>query len=408
MANTPGRKQTVGVVFGSRSVEHDVAVVTAQQVIRALDPARYEVVPIYITRDGRWLTGAPLADLRTFQTDNIAELMGVRETLVSPSTHHHGMITPPLAGYMARNVLRKLDVVFPVVHGTHGEDGTLQGLFEMADLPYVGCGVLASAVANDKIIAKAVLREYGLPIVDYMVIRREDWRADRVAVLEGIEARLDYPWFVKPATLGSSIGIGRPADRALAIAAIDLAMSFDRRILVEPALEGALEINCAVLGNAEPRPSVLEQPISFEEFLTYDDKYMRGGASKGMKGAERKIPAPLPDDVTEKIKSQAVQAFKAIDGRGTARIDFLVKGGEPFVNEVNTMPGSLAFYLWQYEGMSPSMLCDELIRLAHEAHAEKRRTLYDYRSGLVAKAAQGGLKGVKGLKGLKGLKGTSR
>jgi D-alanine-D-alanine ligase len=241
-----------------------------------------------------------------------------------------------------------------------------------------------------------------------MVIRREDWRADRTAVLEGIEARLEYPWFVKPATLGSSIGIGRPGDRAMAIASIDLAMSFDRRILIEAALEGSLEINCAVLGNAEPRPSVLEQPISFQEFLTYDDKYMRGGAAKGMKGAERKIPAPLPDDLTEQIRAMAVQAFKAIDGRGTARIDFLVKGGEPFVNEVNTMPGSLAFYLWQYEGMSPSMLCDELIRLAHEAHAEKRRTLYDYRSGLVAKAAQGGLKGVKGIKGLKGLKGTSR
>ncbi|MCC7206966.1 MAG: D-alanine--D-alanine ligase [Anaerolineae bacterium] len=408
MANTPGRKQTVGVVFGSRSVEHDVAVVTAQQVIGALDPARYEVVPIYITREGRWLTGAPLADLKTFQAENITELMGVRDTLVSPSIQHHGMITPPLAGYMARNVLRKLDVVFPVVHGTHGEDGTLQGLFELADLPYVGCGVLASAVANDKIIAKAVLREYGVPIVDYMVIRREDWRADRDAVLNGIESRLDYPWFVKPATLGSSIGIGRPGDRAMALAAIDVAMSFDRRILIEPALAGALEINCAVLGNAEPRPSVLEQPISFEEFLTYDDKYMRGGAAKGMKGAERKIPAPLPDDLTARIKDLAVQAFKAIDGRGTARIDFLVKGGEPFVNEVNTMPGSLAFYLWQYEGMSPSMLCDELIRLAHEAHAEKRRTLYDYRSGLVARAAQGGLKGAKGVKGLKSLKGSGR
>jgi D-alanine-D-alanine ligase len=408
MANTPGRKLTVGVVFGSRSVEHDVAVVTAQQVISALDSAKYEVVPIYITREGRWLTGTPLADLKTFQAENIAELMGVRETLISPSTQHRGTITPPLAGYMSRNVLRRLDVVFPVVHGTHGEDGTLQGLFEMADLPYVGCGVLASAVANDKIIAKAVLREYGVPVIDYMVIRREDWRADRGAVLEGIEARLDYPWFVKPATLGSSIGIGRPGDRAMAIAAIDLAMSFDRRILIEPAVEGALEINCAVLGNGEPRPSVLEQPISFEEFLTYDDKYMRGGASKGMKGAERKIPAPLPDDLTEQIQALAVQAFKAVDGHGTARIDFLVKGGEPFVNELNTMPGSLAFYLWQYEGMSPSMLCDELIRLALEAHAEKRRTIYDYRSGLVAKAAQGGLKGVKGIKGLKGLKGSGR
>ena len=398
MANNPGKKQTVGVVFGSRSVEHDVSIVTAQQVIRALNPAKYEVVPIYITRDGRWLTGAPLTEIRTFQTENVAELMGVRETIISPSVQHHGIITPPVAGYMARNTLRRMDVIFPVIHGTHGEDGTLQGILELADVPYVGCGVLASAVANDKITAKAVLREYGIPVLEYAVIRREDWGRERDSLLDTIEARIAYPWFVKPATLGSSIGIGRPADRAAAIAAIEVAISFDRRILVEPALEGAIEINCAVLGNSDPRPSVLEQPISFQEFLTYDDKYLRGGAAKGMKGAERKIPAPLPDALTETIQRLSVEAFRAIDGRGTARIDFLVREGKPYLNEINTMPGSLAFYLWQYEGLAPSMLVDELIRLAHEAHAEKRRTLYDYRSGLVAQAATAGLKGVKGLK----------
>lgn len=398
MANNPGKKQTVGVVFGSRSVEHDVSIVTAQQVIRALNPAKYEVVAIYITRDGRWLTGAPLTEIRTFQAENVAELMGVRETIISPSVQHHGIITPPVAGYMARNTLRRMDVIFPVIHGTHGEDGTLQGVLELADVPYVGCGVLASAVANDKITAKAVLREYGIPVLEYAVIRREDWQRERDSLLDTIEARIAYPWFVKPATLGSSIGIGRPADRSAAIAAIEVAISFDRRILVEPALEGAIEINCAVLGNADPRPSVLEQPISFQEFLTYDDKYLRGGAAKGMKGAERKIPAPLPDALTETIQRLSVEAFRAIDGRGTARIDFLVREGKPYLNEINTMPGSLAFYLWQYEGLSPSMLVDELIRLAHEAHAEKRRTLYDYRSGLVAQAATSGLKGVKGLK----------
>jgi D-alanine-D-alanine ligase len=161
----------------------------------------------------------------------------------------------------------------------------------------------------------------------------------------------------------------------------------------------AIEVNCAVMGNAEPRPSLLEQPISFEEFLTFDQKYMHGGSADGMKGAERKIPAPLPDDLTARIRQMAVDVFKAIDGRGTARIDFLVKDGEPYVNEINTMPGSLAFYLWQAEGMTPSMVVDELIRLAHEAAAEKRRTMYDYRSGLIDQAASHGLKGVKGLKG---------
>lgn len=397
MSNNPGRKQVVGVIFGSRSVEHDVSVVTAQQVIRAMDPAKYEVVPIYITHDGKWLTGPTLADIKTFQTENIEELMGIRETIISPSTQHHGYITPPVAGYLARNALRRLDVVFPAIHGTYGEDGTLQGVLEMANLPYVGCGVLASAVANDKITTKAVMREHGIPIVDYIAFRRQDWQRSREQLLERLD-ELSYPLFVKPATLGSSIGIGRPTDRKAATAAIEVVLGFGSRVLAERAMIGAVEINCAVLGNADPRPSVLEQPISFQEFLTYDEKYLHGDASKGMKGAERKIPAPLPADLTQRIQQMAVEAFKAIDGRGTARIDFLLKDGEPYLNEINTMPGSLSFYLWQEEKMSPSMVVDELIRLAHEAFAEKRRAISDYRSGLVKQAAARGLKGIKGFK----------
>jgi D-alanine-D-alanine ligase len=400
-------KLTVGVVFGSRSVEHDVSVVTAQQIIRALNPAKYDVIPIYISRDGKWLTGQPLTDLKTFQNINIEELIGVREMLISPCTQHHGMISPPVAGYLARNQLRRVDVLFPAVHGTHGEDGTLQGLFELASIPYVGCGVLASAVANDKLMTKAVLRSHGLPVLDHMAFTRQDWTSQRESVLAKLE-EVGYPLFVKPATLGSSIGIGRPQNAAGAAAALDVAFSFDRRVIVERALEGALEINCAVLGNAggkQPiRASVLEQPISFEEFLTYEDKYMRGGANKGMKGAERKIPAPLSSNLTEKIRSLTVDAFAAIDGRGTARLDFLLKDGQPYINEINTLPGSLAFYLWQATDLSPSGLVDELIRLALEANADKRRTLYDYRSGLIAQASARGLKGTKGLKGSKGLK----
>ncbi len=401
MASISGRRQTVGVIFGSRSVEHEVSVVTAQQVIQAMSPDRYEVVPICITRSGKWLTGPSLADLRTFQTANIEELLGIKETIISPSIQHHGMITPPVAGYLSRNALRRLDVIFPAIHGTHGEDGTLQGLLELADIPYVGCGVLASAVANDKITTKAVLREHGLPVIDYLAFRRHDWLTDRDSVIERVD-EMGYPLFVKPATLGSSIGIGHPGDRETAITSIEVAFNFDRRVLVERAMGDAIEVNCAVLGNAEPRPSLLEQPISFEEYLTFDQKYMHGGSADGMKGAERKIPAPLPDDLTQRIRQMAVDVFKAIDGRGTARVDFLVKDGQPYVNEINTLPGSLAFYLWQAEGMTPSMVVDELIRLAHDAAAEKRRTMYDYRSGLIDQATSRGLKGVKGVKGLKG------
>jgi D-alanine-D-alanine ligase len=284
-----------------------------------------------------------------------------------------------------------------VVHGTHGEDGTLQGVFEMADIPYVGCGILASAVANDKITAKAVLKEHGIPVVDYVWFRRQDWLNNRDQMLQKVES-LGYPVFVKPATLGSSIGISRPNDRQALINSVDIALNLDRRVLVEKAVVGAVEINCAVMGNGNPRASILEQPISYQEYLTYEEKYMRGGGAKGMKGAERQIPAPISADLTQQIQNMTVEAFKAIDGRGTARIDFLLKDGEVSLNEINTMPGSLSFYLWQAERMTPGQVVDELIRLAHEAYAEKRRTMYNYKSGLVEQAAARGLKGMKGFK----------
>jgi D-alanine-D-alanine ligase len=393
MSNSPTRKLTVGVLFGSRSVEHDVSIVTAQQVIKALNPAKYDVIPLYITRDGAWLTGNPLADLNTFKNENVSELVGVRETTLSSSTQLKGTITPPISGLLGKSVLRKIDVMFPCVHGTHGEDGTLQGLFELMDVPYVGAGVAASAVANDKIMTKAVLEHSGLVVNDYMGFTRYQWLTDRQRLLAQLEQRFRYPLFVKPATLGSSIGVARVADQAALVNAIDVALNFDRRVLVEAALVEATEINCAVMGNEIIRPSVLEQPVSYEQFLTYDEKYMRGG--DGMKGSERIIPAPLGPDLTANIRQIAVDTFRAINGRGTARIDFLVKEGIVYVNEINTLPGSLSFYLWSEEGMTPPMVCDELIRLAMEAYTEKRRTTYNYKSGLIAQASSRGLKGIK-------------
>jgi len=393
-------KQTVGVIFGSRSVEHDVSIVTAQQVMRALNPDRYHMVPVYITREGGWLVGDPLRDIGSFEADKVAEMLGVKEAVLSCSTDFKGLIIPPISGLVGRNALRKLDVVFPVVHGSHGEDGTLQGLFELVDLPYVGCGVMASAIAIDKAMTKTVLSAHGISVLPWEVVRRPEWIRAREAALDRIESRFAYPLFVKPATLGSSIGIARVADREALGNHIDVAANFDQRVLVEPALEGAIEVNCAVLGNDdEVHPSVCEQPITWEDFLTYEEKYMREGG--GMKGAERKIPAPISDELTRQIQQTAVAAFKAIGGRGTARVDFLVReeNGQVVVNEINTMPGSLAFYLWEAEGLSPRSLVDELIRLAFEAHAQKRQTRYNYKTGLVAHAAARGLKGVKGLKG---------
>jgi D-alanine-D-alanine ligase len=390
-------RQAVGVIFGSRSVEHDVSIVTAQQVMQALNPERHEVVPIYITRDGRWVTGPALRDLKTFQTDNVAELMGIQETLISPDVHHHGLILSPVSGWFRRSRLRRLDVVFPVLHGTHGEDGTLQGLLELADLPYVGAGVMASAVARDKVMLKAVLSHHDIPVVDHLAFSRHEWVNDPTAILERITTEMNYPVFIKPASLGSSIGVARANNAEEAGNYINVAANFDRRMLVETALQDTIEINCAVMGNYDVRASVLEQPITWQEFLTYEEKYMRGEGAAGMKGAERRIPAPISDDLTGRIRQMAVDAFKAVDGRGTARVDFLVReeAGEIYLNEINTLPGSLAFYLWAEEGMSPSDVVDELIKLAFEAHAEKRKTVYNYKTGLIAHAAARGLKGIK-------------
>ncbi|MCL4239187.1 MAG: D-alanine--D-alanine ligase [Anaerolineae bacterium] len=390
-------KKTVGVIFGSRSVEHDVSIVTAQQVMQALDTRKYEVVPIYITRDGHWVSGPGLRDLNAFRSDDIPERMGIKEVVLSPSTAHHGLIVSPVSGLLARSQVRALDVAFPVVHGSHGEDGTLQGLFELADIPYVGAGVLASAVTRDKIMLKTVLAGLGIPVVRYVAFTRQEWVAAADALLARIASEVGFPAFVKPASLGSSIGVARANDAGEARTYINVAANFDRRILVEAAVEGVMEINCAVMGNADPRPSVLEQPISWQEFLTYEEKYMRSEGAAGMKGAERRIPAPIGDELAARIRETAVRAFRAVDGRGIARVDFLVReeSGEVFLNEINTMPGSLAFYLWQEEGMTPAQVVDELIRLALEAHAEKRKTVYNYKTGLIAHAAARGLKGIK-------------
>ncbi len=396
MATRSGIK-TVGVIFGSRSVEHDVSIVTAQQVMQALSSDRYDVVPIYITRDGRWLSGPALRELKTFQTDEIADIMGMKEVVISPDTHHHGLIIQPVSGFFSRSQVRRLDVVFPALHGTHGEDGTIQGLLELADIPYVGAGVMASAIVRDKIMLKTVLAQAGLPVVEHLGFSRQAWTEDAGRVLAEIEEKLGYPVFVKPASLGSSIGVARAKDADETRTYITIAATFDRRVIVEKALSDAMEVNCALLGNGPYRASVLEQPITWQEFLTYEEKYMRSEGPAGMKGAERKIPAPISAELTARIQSMAQDAFAAVDGRGTARVDFLVReeAGEVYINEINTMPGSLAFYLWQEEGMTPADVVDELIRLAFDAHAEKRKTIYNYKTGLIDHAAARGLKGIK-------------
>ena len=323
MANN---KLTVGVIFGSRSVEHDVSIVTAQQIMQAMNPNKYEIVPLYITREGRWLSGPGLRDIQNFQLDDISQVATVYEVMFSSNTRYPGIIYPPLASRLQKNTFQRIDVAFCSVHGTHGEDGTLQGLLEMANIPYIGTGVLASAIANHKVVAKALLKQYDIPVLDAVAFTRRDWLANPTPILERILEQ-GYPAFVKPATLGSSIGIAKIENEDQARMHIDVAASLAQDLLVERALVGGVEINCSVMGNTEIQASVLEQPLSGEAFLTYDEKYMRGkgGKAAGMKGADRIIPAPLSPELTAKIQDIAKRAYVAIQGQGIARIDFLVK-----------------------------------------------------------------------------------
>lgn len=393
------RRTRVAVIFGGRSVEHDVSIVTGHQIMGAFPKDEYEVVPVYISRDGAWFTGNPLLDLDSFANNDLLKLEGVASCLLSPDTRHHGLIVNPLAGRFSKSAVKRIDVAFPALHGTHGEDGSLQGLLELADLPYVGYATLGSALTNDKAMTKLVLRQAGVPVLDDFVFTRESWLNQPGQVLDEIQQKLAFPLFIKPATLGSSIGISRAESLPLLRAGIDIAANFDRRIMVEPAIADGIEINCSVIGfGDEYQASTLEQPVSWDEFLSYEDKYLRG--DEGMKSAERIIPAPVNDALTKRVQQLSLRAFQAVDGRGIARIDFLVRPeqDEIYLNEINTMPGSLALYLWREEGLSPSQLVQRLVGLAREAHAEKRRNIYDYQTNLVSVASQRGIKGGKGVK----------
>ncbi len=386
-------KQRVAVIYGSRSVEHEVSIITALQVMSALDRNKYEIIPVYISKDGVWytgpelFTGSPTADIKTH--DRLIKTgVPVGTVALPPDPRIGGLISPAVSGLMTRTRVIPVDVVVPVVHGTHGEDGTLQGLLELADIPYVGAGVVGSAVGMDKIVAKGVLREAGLKVVDYVWFTRQEWEGDPDGMVARVKEGPGLPAFVKPANLGSSIGIGKATDEGELREAVNVAATYDRRILVERALEGVMEINCSVIGNHQPVPSVCEQPVSWERFLTYDEKYMRS-AEAGMKGAERRIPAPISDELTRKIQDMAVTAFRAANCRGIARVDFLLdpEDGTVYINELNTIPGSYSFYLWSATGIRPSELMDRLIGWAIEAHAEKRKTTYSYISGVLERAA---------------------
>ena len=281
----------------------------------------------------------------------------------------------------------KPDIFFPVIHGTYGEDGTLQGMLEMANVPYIGSGVTGSAVGMDKIIQKSVFKDNGIPTVKYLWFLKNEWENNKDKIIKEIEKTLGYPVFVKPANLGSSVAISKANGFKELQEALDIASQFDRRLIVEEGKEGIIEINCSVMGNNELTASVCEQPIKNQDVLTYEDKYLKGGKIKGMAGLSRLAPAPISEELTKKIQETAKKAFRAVDASGMARIDFMVRPDtEDFwVTEINTLPGSLAFYLWEKSGINFNELIDKLINLGFERHRERQSLIFSYDSDLITK-----------------------
>jgi len=371
------KKLRVGVIYGGRSGEHEVSLASAAAVFQNLDPQRYEPIAIRIEKDGRWtlaehpprlLSAADVIDAAKTQPADAgreAHLVahpGIETLLTIDRTNRHREVVSSLA----------LDVVFPVLHGPYGEDGTVQGLLELANVPYVGAGVLASAVGMDKAVMKLVFAARGLPICDYEVVLKRDWQRDERGVLGVIVNRLGFPVFVKPANLGSSVGISKARHAAQLRTAIALAAEFDRKIVVEAAVPHARELECAVLGNDEPEASVPGEIVPSREFYDYEAKYLD-------ESSKLLIPAPLTETQREEVRTLALAAFKAIDGAGMARVDFLLAGdsGVLYLNEVNTIPGftTISMYskLWAASGLDYPRLLDRLIALALERHAEKQQ-----------------------------------
>jgi D-alanine-D-alanine ligase len=370
-----GRRIRVGVVFGGRSGEHEVSLRSARSVMDALDPARYEVVPIGITREGAWmLTGDPMAAL----TAGDASSAGSTAILADPSRQGLRAIEVRRGGALEVGADEEsaIDVVFPVLHGPFGEDGTIQGLLEMASVPYVGAGVLGSALGMDKAVQKTLLRAAGLPVVDWVDFTIGEWGRRREQILVDVEARLGYPCFVKPANMGSSVGVSKAADEAELARGVEAAAGYDRKIVVEWAVPGAREIEVSVLGNDDPEASLPGEIVPDREWYDYDSKYSNSQT-------QLIIPAQIPPASTAELRRLAVAAFKAIDGAGMARVDFLADKDATsiWINELNTIPGftSISMYpkLWEASGMSYAQLCDRLIELAIERHAERAKMRTD-------------------------------
>ncbi|MCA1801504.1 MAG: D-alanine--D-alanine ligase [Rhodothermaceae bacterium] len=384
------------IAFGGVSPEHEVSVITAMQAAAALKEKPYRLVPLYITKQGFWFTGPRLLELETYKDLKSLE-SEAHSCHFAIDEHGKTVLLSGKSGLFSKPETIAIKAVIVAFHGSEGENGSFQGLCEQYNLPYTGCGVTASALGMDKRLAKRICKSEGIPVVDDVWVTETDWSAGPDSIIADIE-KLGYPVFVKPVHLGSSIGVMKARTREDLQEAIETAFRYDSHLIVEKAVSPLIEINCSVLGSgADAEASVCEQPLSRDELLSFEDKYL-GDAGKGMASATRHIPAPVSDELTLVIRETSLRLFRLLDCSGLVRLDFLVEkeSGTFYFNEINTIPGSFSFYLWDKSGSTFPGILDKMIQIAEMRHREKNGRVRSYETNLLSTKAVRGLKGLKG------------
>lgn len=386
--------KTIGVFFGSRSPEHDVSILTGQLIISGLKKCGYNVIPVYIDKKGKWYSDARLASIKFF-TQNQIDLDKKLEAFNIDFNKSSGKIVKQ-SGFLKSSAV--FDIAFPAFHGQNGEDGTFQGLCEMLNVPYVGCDVASSALTMDKVLTKMLYKANNIPTVDFIYFNLNEWRINKKNVLEKIKS-LGLPVIIKPARLGSSIGISKAKNQKELEFGIEVALHFDEKVIVEKAVENLMDVTCCVIGNDDPTPSLLQESVFESGFFSYEEKYLKGGgAQTGNATQSIIIPARLDKKTTEEIQKAAVAAYKVIGCSGIARVDFLYdkKTKKWFANEVNTLPGTLYHHLWKKSGVSFEELLKKLISFAEEKYQKKKQITYTFNSNILTQASSNklSLKGV--------------
>lgn len=391
-------KTRVAMLFGGKSVEHEVSVISGIQAILNMDTDKYEVIPVYMTKNNDMYIGKDIADIENYK--DIDALLKKSQRVIMINENGQVKLMPyPLKLFGAKSAV-DIDIAFPIVHGTNVEDGALQGYLKSVGIPFVGCDVTASAIGMDKFIMKTVLKEYDIPVLDAKLYTLADY-ADIDKLLDNVESALGYPVIVKPVNLGSSVGISVAKSRGELAASIDDGFKYATKVLVEHAITSLREINCSVLGDEnEAEASEIEEPLHTKDILSYEDKYVsnaKGGGSKGMASVSRKIPAEVSPEKREEIRSLAVKAFKALGCNGVSRIDFMVDedNGKLYFNEINTIPGSLAFYLWEPLGVPYKELLDRMIQLSFKRERTEKNLTFTFDTNILNTASFGGSKGSK-------------